>query len=130
MKAIAYQHCKHHECVCEWSAGHGLGEPPGHVLPDTGVVVEGVCALFLYLTNSSVGFCESLIVNPEASHEEINEAIPACFQELEKLAARHGVSILWATTFIPGVVERAKEQGFRVHPRSHKLITKRVLWDL
>lgn len=109
-----------------WYAGRGLSPVPLSCLPKTGMIEPGVCAIFLYKTDSQVGLIESLIVNPEASKEVTSEAIEECVRALEAQAQSLGLSTLICMTHIPGVKERAEKLGFSAERRRYQLLTKRI----
>jgi hypothetical protein len=110
----------------EWARGHGLPPAPVGSLPRTGRIIPGVCAAFVYRTDSNVGFIESLVSNPDCDYEKLGEAIKSVVAALEKDAARAGILYLVGSTFIPGIVERVKDMGFEIKPEKYKLFTKRV----
>lgn len=124
MAPIRFQPSEHLEEVSSWAKVRGMGEPPADLLPPTGRIVPGVCAVFLYLTDSSVGFIENLISNPDAEPEAITEGISACVKSLEEDAKENHVRFMWGSSFIPGVAKRAKDLGFQVSRGKYILISK------
>jgi hypothetical protein len=126
MKAIKYDPKIHFEDVCLWAEARSLGLPPKGGLPKTGRIVPGKCALFIYKTDSKVGFMESLISNPCSSPSDIPEAIDLCVQALEKDALDLGIQFIISSSFLPIVADHAKRNGYIVRPESYKLLVKEL----
>ncbi|GHG84957.1 hypothetical protein [Comamonas sp. JC664] len=81
-------------------------------LPQTGFVVPGKAAGFLYRTDSSLALIENLVAAPGLSKEERNEAVDLVVAAICKEATRLGFKILLGTTQLDAVVKRAEKHGF------------------
>jgi hypothetical protein len=114
----------HYKQLEEWSKMRGLGMVPLDLLPKTGRIVSGVCAAFLYLTDSKVGFLENMISNPAVDRTVSSDALDSCVRAIEQDAKSAGVQLLWSSTCLPAVLERADRLGFVVQKRAFKLILK------
>lgn len=112
--------------INKWERARGSLPTPERLFPESGRIVPGKCAILLYKTNSAVGFLEGLITNPEVHPRELNAPIDACIAAIEMDAKNEGIEFLWCSTFIPGIVFRAKKHGFSIMKESYKLITKRL----
>jgi hypothetical protein len=82
------------------------------MLPRIGYVVEGVCAGFLYQTDSAFALFEWVISNTE-SDKEIRRAgldllITAAAQEAQNL----GFKVLYSTIKHPALIARYKSHGY------------------
>lgn len=77
------------------------------LLPKTGRIVPGKAAIFLYKTDSDVGFIENLICNKEVDKQSASEAIDACVTAIEKDAKTMGIKVLHCSTTIFEVAKRA-----------------------
>lgn len=108
--------------VREWYRGWTLSIPPRELLPDTGRIVPGVCAGFLYLTNSGIGLLENYISNPEASKELRDEGLDELTHSLLALAKENGVVALRCETKMQQVIERAKKFNFQEIPQGRLLV--------
>lgn len=126
MEALKFDPALHLEMIRNWSSDRGLGPVPPNMLPKTGRIIPGVCAIFLYKTDSDIGFLENLISNPRADKKVASQGIDLCISAIEKDAKELGVALLWSTTCISGVVERAERLGFHVQKRVYKLILKGI----
>ena len=93
--------------------------------PETGFIVDGVAAYFLYKTNSSVCFLENLISNRMASKNDRDHAIELVIKEALKTATELGFEIAYATTDVPQVVMRAMIHGAQATPKQ-TLLTKQL----
>lgn len=127
MKVYRYNAEEHYIQVCDWAKARGIAEPLRGLLPDMGRIVPGVAVVFLYRTDSKLGFIENLISNPVVKYPLASEAIEACIEAIQKDAIDEGITHLWGVTFIPGVADRAKKQGFSVQKERYKLVTKRLV---
>ncbi len=126
IEAVPFIPADHYEMLCQWAEKRHMAKPPLFLLPSTGRIVPGVAAAFLYKTDSRVGFIENLISNPDANPGVSSEAIDLCVLAIAEEARRLGFEFLWGSTFIPGVVERAKRLGFVARPERLTLITLRL----
>jgi hypothetical protein len=124
MIAEKYIDHEHYNQVCAWAISRKLKAPPSKLLPQTGRIVSGHAAVFLYRTDSQVGFIENLISNPDA--RSASDAIDLCLEAIEQDAQDLGVSLLWGSTYIPGVADRVRRRGFRVSNREYRLVTKEL----
>lgn len=124
MEPIRFDPCVHLDEIAEWASARGMKPAPAYFLPDVGRIIPGVCALFLYQTDSAVGFIENLITCPKASPEAVTDGIIACVKAIEQDARDNDVALLWGSTFVPGVAARAKDLGFKVNRGKYTLISK------
>lgn len=127
MEAVKFKPELHYLEMAKWSRGHGSNLPSLSLFPENGWVVPGFCAMFLYMTDSGVAFMENLISNPDAPYSLVSPALDACIAATLQGAKDLGVQFVWGTTFIPGVVGRARQHGFRVMPQKYKLMAKGLL---
>ncbi len=88
------------------------GRKPAHVsmhslFSDTGFVVEGVAAAWLYTTNSRMAFLENLVANPDVDVETRSKGIDLVVAAVIAEAKRQGFITLSSTTTIAAVSKRA-----------------------
>lgn len=108
----------------EWWRGWGMTPVPRELLPETGMIVPGVCAGFLYLTNSALGLIETYISNPEASKRLRDEGLDELTHALISLAKDHGVTLLRCDSKNLSVIERAKKFQFEELPAGRVLMRR------
>lgn len=96
-----------------WYAAHGRSGVAAHQIPETGRVVPGVAAGFLYVTDSSIGFLDGYVTNRERRLRErsaaVDEITESLLVEARELGCRHVVAICMSR----GVSRRARKHGLR-----------------
>ncbi|WP_163998233.1 hypothetical protein [Pyxidicoccus caerfyrddinensis] len=81
-------------------------------LPQTGYIIPGRAAGFLYRTDSSVALIENLVAAPGMSREERSTYVDAIVAAICAEAERLGFKILLGYTQLDAVVKRAERFGF------------------
>jgi len=81
-------------------------------LPQSGFIIPGKAAGFLYRTDSSVALIENLVAAPGMSREERTGYVDAIVAAICAEAARLGFKILLGYTQLDAVVKRAERFGF------------------
>ena len=117
---------KDHEEIMRWWKSR-LPEAsiiPSEFFPDSGFIVDGKAAVFLYKTNSAVAYIDLLISNPEVPLSESQAAldlvVKACIDEAKKL----GSKMLLGQTNRNYVAERAMNHGMAVYPNYYMLLLR------
>lgn len=121
-----FEHGKHLEMVNRWAVSRGLKAVPVELLPRTGRVVPELAAVFLYKTDSRVGFIEHAITNPDAAVKDASHALDDCIAAIESDARWLGMSVLCGVSRIPGMAERVRRAGFEVSAERFRMMTKGV----
>lgn len=114
-----YQADKHAEMVSKWFQTWGF---PGHlmdILPPVGYVVEGICAIFLYETNSNVCFIEGLVRNPEIDEKIANECLDHIGDKIIDYARERGFKYIMSYSQYQAVADRAVKHGFKLNEQSY-----------
>lgn len=114
---------RHYAAMADWYRGHHLQPLPREALPETGFVVPGVAAGFLYRGERGLAWVEGLISNPEA-RRRAHEALDAVVSALLQSARDSGVRLILSTTAQPAVAQRARQHGFKVERQF--VLTRRV----
>lgn len=127
MEALHFDKKSHLSEIESWAACWDMLLPSSEFLPKIGRIVPGICALFLYQTDSCFGLLESLISNPQSDLSYRSQAIDLCVSALEKDAQSLGYRFLMCSTHVSAVADRALSLGYRVEPHNYKMITKRLL---
>jgi len=79
--------------------------------PETGFIVDGVAAYFLYKTDSSVCWLENMISNKKADPQTKDEAIQKLAIAILHEAKVQGFKVAYATTDNVSVIKRAVTLG-------------------
>lgn len=96
--------------IAEWMKDRGLKMCPQEDLPQIGVIVPGKAVAFLYQTDSSVCYIESLISNRKASDSD--NALNLVVKGVLEAAKDLGYKTIFSSTKLDAVVNRAVELGF------------------
>lgn len=99
--------------INRWYIAHGHGGVEHHQIPETGRVVPGVAAGFLYVTDSSIGFLDGYVTNRERTLRERSAAIDEITDGLLAEARELGCKQVVAICMSRGVSRRAKRFGMR-----------------
>jgi hypothetical protein len=102
---------QHFAEVLRWFQLFGETMVP-EALPQTGYIVPGVAAGFLYRTDSSVCWVESLVANKEVPKEERTRALDAIVIALCQDAKKLGFKLVLGSTQLDAVVKRAQRLGW------------------
>lgn len=86
MRTEKYQPDKHNDMLLVWYKQWGIPSDYIEMLPATGLVIEGVCALFIYETNSKMCFIEPFICNKKADKETREMGLDLVCQEVHQWA--------------------------------------------
>lgn len=97
----------------QWWEAHNMAPIPEGLLPETGYLVQGVAAGFLYRTDSGVALVENFISNPASAWGVRQEALDAITLALVHHAQAGGFSCLIALTTSQAIHDRAVRLGFR-----------------
>lgn len=122
MKVRKYDVVKDFETIRQWGREWGA-EYNDDQFPNTGFIVDGLAAYFLYQTDSDVCWLENMItkkgIEPFARSRALDLLVEACLQE----AREQGFTVCYATTNIMSVAKRAQQHGAKVEANQY-LITK------
>ncbi len=86
MKIEKFDKEKHYEKIYSWWKDHEQPPLAVDLLPNTGILVDGIVALFLYQTDSKVAFMENLISDKNSNKEHRRKAIDVALSEIIKIA--------------------------------------------
>lgn len=108
--------------IKKWGADWGADYVEDQ-FPNTGFIVDGVAAYFLYSTDSNVCWLENMISNkfaePLARARALDLLVDAILNEAREL----GFTVAYATTNIIAVAKRARQNGAAIQTHQY-LITK------
>lgn len=100
--------------LCEWWKGHKWPPIPAPMLPQTGLIIPGYCAGFVYRTDSSIAMIEWIISNPKAAREHRSQALDELIQALVNKARDLGYSAAFSFIKHPLLLKRYEKTGFTV----------------
>lgn len=118
-EVLMYDPLKHKNQLIRWNREWKWNYPID-LLPETGVIIEDICAIFLYETNSNLCFVESFICNPTVPVEERDDALDKVVDVLLHLAKEKGFTHIMGYTKHKKVSERAERHGFLVGTDNYK----------
>ncbi len=82
--------------------------------PEHGIIVPGVAAGFIYLTDGDLAILEHYVTNPLASSEDRHEALDEITKGLTVIAKRAGKGRVVASVQDAGFLDRSvRDHGFR-----------------
>ena len=106
--------------INKWYKQRKISKPKSSILPNNGLdgfVVQKngnpVAAIYLYLTNSKMGYFDFLISDPNYKEKDRFEMIMILFQHCAKVAIKVGCECVFVTTANMGVIDKMKELGLR-----------------
>lgn len=99
--------------VNDWYQAHGLKKIQKDLVPEYGLIEDGVGCGFLYLTDSSICHVDGYVTNPSASQEKRAKALYEMTEMLSYMARELGFKKLVAFTQDPNIMERALMHGFK-----------------
>ena len=116
-------------CINEWYSQRKELRPKSILLPNGGLdgfIIEKnnkpIAVIYLYLTNSKMGYMDFLISDPNYKNKDkynmIMELQDACTEAL----LRKGCRIVWAMTSYDHLAEMAGKMGHEVLEKKHHII--------
>jgi hypothetical protein len=112
----------HYPTLVRWYEGQGQKPPPVEALPQSGFVVPGAVAGFLYRTDSCVAVVEGLIANPEIDLAARRRGLDLLSHALIDEARKLGFKTMTASTTFDAVIQRALAFGFIRLPGSYTVL--------
>ena len=106
--------------IDSWYEKRGELRPVMMLLPNDGLggfIVEKnnrpIAVIYLYLTNSKMGYFDFLMSDPDYIEKDRSEIIMSLFQYCTKKAILTGCKCVFVTTAVTGVINKMKELGIR-----------------
>jgi hypothetical protein len=107
-----------YETLCSWWRGHKWHPIPKSWLPKTGVIVEdgddGVCAGFLYTTDSKLGVFEYSVTNPKLSPILRSNGLDYLISDISTISKKLEMEGLFSACGDEGLTKRMMRHGFNV----------------
>src|SRR5690242_10972871 len=111
MTPIPFVPEQHFEQIRSWLQFWNEDMVP-EALPKTGFIIPGKCAGFVYSTDSSLAFMETLVAAPGLAKEERSQAVDAIVAALIEATRKLGFKMLVGYTNLDAVVKRSEKFGF------------------
>lgn len=106
---------KDYEMICGWWDKHGWSRIQPEQLPQSGVVIEDgnpIVACFLYNTDSTIGWIEWMVSDPDSNVHHRREAIMMAIKYLKAKAKELGLKHLFTSAHNKHLIEKFKESQF------------------
>ena len=100
------------DTIHSWWEAHGTEVDLGKVLSDRGLIVPGVCAAWLYLSDGPMAWIGWSVANPHASPREVHDGFELIFNEFKDEAAEAGNPVVGAFTATSGLIKVFERAGF------------------
>lgn len=97
--------------INQWWIAHGWTMVPS-MLPRIGFVVDGICAGFLYQTDSTFALLEWVISNPASEKESRRQGLDLLVEAAIREAKDLGFKVLYSTLKHPALIKRYENHGF------------------
>ena len=98
--------------ACEWWDGHNTPRVSEEALPSTGVVVEGYCLGWVYVTNEGFAFTSFLVGNPDKKGVTAFNALRLTLKGLISVAEKHGCSKIFASVKNVALIKAMENVGY------------------
>lgn len=116
-----WRHEDHWELVSSWVRARGLGVDLGDrdCYPHTGLVVGGIVAGWLYLTNSAMAWTGGFVSDPKAAKDHRRECIGVLIRQLTLWARQSHAHVVVAFPGPPSLADSFYAEGFDIDTRAH-----------
>lgn len=103
--------------VCEWWAQHNWPKVPQASLTKNGAFVYnhqgmGICAGWLFCTDSNIAWIEYIVKNPDALQKEVDAGLDLLIEHLVEKANSLGFKLVFTTVKSKALIARYARHGF------------------
>jgi hypothetical protein len=126
MEARQFNVLRDYQTVCGWWEAHGWPQLPTNLLPANGFIVEGLCAGFLYKTDSAFAILEFVVGNPSSDKIERGEALKVLIERAIESAREQGALVVFTSTEHPSLIEHYQTRGFVVTDKNMTNLVRRI----
>lgn len=123
---VTFEPAKHLQEINQWCQGWQMQEFPDGWLPPTGLIVRGIIAAFLYMTDSKIAIIENVISNPAASKQDRKRCLLQVARELEVIAIDRGFRYLTGSTCNRSIEDTAKQLQWNLTEFNNALMVKTI----
>lgn len=110
----------------EWWIAAGWPPMPPEMLPESGYIVDGLCAGWLYQANSRLAKPEWIVGNPKADRAERSKALDLLINHIDEEAKRLGYSAQFTSTKNPALIKRLLAHGYVVSDEGVTHLVKKL----
>lgn len=114
MISISYNKDLHEEMLITWYKQWDICYEDINILPDTGLIIPNVCAVFLYKTNSLVCMIENLICNKDCNISDRQNGLDIISKEIIEMAKNCGFTKIISLVSNPSVINRCLDQKYTI----------------
>ncbi len=115
MESRYFNYDTDYNMLVKWWESWGWPAIPKQLLSMTGIIVlnnnVGVCAGWLYRTDSAVCWAENYIINKDAPKELRKGSIEFLIEKLIKEAKESGFSMMMSSVRHPGLIKKLLDAG-------------------
>jgi len=111
MSIIAFKP-EHYFAMYKWWEGHGVPIVDYRVLPPFGLLVPGVCAGWLYMSDAPLSFFAWPVSNPDAHAKDILDGFEQMIDTMREHSKEQGKLIMVAYTGFPSLSRLLIKHGF------------------
>ena len=108
---------KDYPMITKWWEAQGWPILPEAALPAVGFIVEedevGLCAGFVYRTDSAFALFEWIVGNPEADKDKRREGLDLLIKTASLYIKEEGFSLVLTMTKHPSFITRLENHGFQ-----------------
>lgn len=101
-----------YEIVSQWWGQWGWPAIPLEFLPPNGLVIDGVCAVWVYLTDTPIAWIEHYISDKAASKADRDEGLNLLIDAATERAKEKGALVAMSSVRHNGLSKRLSDKGF------------------
>lgn len=117
---------KHNDMLKLWYKQWNLPIDQIEILPNTGMVIDNICALFLYETNSSVCFLENFVSNKFIDEDIRQKGFYLICLAMEEWVKFLGYKQVITTSNNSEVIKRCLDMNFIKSEKQYYVLTRRM----
>lgn len=96
----------------KWWASHNWPAVPREALPETGLIIDDMCAGFMYKTDSCLAWIEWIVANKEAPRTLRAISLQKLVKGLQAEAKAQGFTKVFSAVKHPNLIKLYQELGF------------------
>lgn len=112
--------------LTSWWHLHDWPCPDQEMLPETGFIVEDICAGFLYKTDSKIALLEFIISNPQTTKEKRANGLDILITALCEEAKKLEFKAIFTSVQHKKLIQRYENHGFVIADNDMKNMVKRI----
>lgn len=126
-ECVRFNKAEHNLQLQAWCIARRKRKIPDHWMSDTGWIVPGVIAAFLYRDPScGLAFVECVISNPNTTHEQRQHGLDLMDQAWTQYAREHGIRVIQGQTAIATVAKASERNAWTVSRQDYRILIKLI----